>query len=235
MKPNPSDLPKDRREFAAPDDLLRIVAHEFNNVLNNIALQVAVMEQKGMPPELQSDLAVIGQTVRGAAWMIQQLRQFSQSVERPLEAVDLHAAVHRVVARKSRFSMVALELAPALPRVLATEGDLERLVELLLGSAAAALTRDTGRITLQTEALPDRVRLRLTDTGPQVSAEDLRRFFQPFTLLRQGGDGIAPALCKAIVRRLQGTIHADNLPVGGMAFAVELRLASGEERPLPRD
>ena len=69
----------------------------------------------------------------------------------------------------------------------------------------------------------------LTDTGPQASAADLRRFFQPFAVLRRGSDGVAPALCKAIVRRFQGTIHAENRAEGGMAFAVELRsMPSGE-------
>ena len=209
-------------------DLARLTVHEFNNILNNISLQLAVMEQKGVPDELHPDIAVIRQATRNAATMVKQLQQFSPRKQGPLGTADLNAVVRDIASRDRGPLLVTLQLAPSLPRVQAGQGDLERLVELLLGSAAAAIGPDGGTIVFRTEALPDRVHLHMTDTGPPVNPEDLRRFFQPFAILRHGSDGIAPALCKGIVRRIQGTIHAENLSGGGMAIAVELRPAADD-------
>ena len=75
--------------LAVVADLTRMAAHEFNNILNNITLQLAVMEQTGLPAELRPDLAVIRQAARTAAAMINQLQQFSQHRQGPGEAVDL--------------------------------------------------------------------------------------------------------------------------------------------------
>lgn len=191
MKPPDNEPLPDRENhrLAVLGDLTAMVAHEFNNILNNISLQLAVMEQKELPADLHSDVAVIRQAARNATSMVKQLQQFSQHRAAPLEMVDLNAVVERVVARQP--NALALHLAPSLPPVKANVRDLERMVDLLLTSSAEALVPEAIAITLQTEALPDRVRLRLTDRGPQVNGEDLRRFFQPFAVLRRGSDGIA--------------------------------------------
>ena len=65
--------------WAVVADLTRVVAHEFNNILNNVTLQLAVMEQKNLPPDLRPDLAVIRQAARTAAGMVNQLQQFSHA------------------------------------------------------------------------------------------------------------------------------------------------------------
>ena len=51
MKPPDNEPLPDRENhrLAVLGDLTAMVAHEFNNILNNISLQLAVMEQKELP------------------------------------------------------------------------------------------------------------------------------------------------------------------------------------------
>lgn len=216
MNPSASDL----------GELTGVVTHEFNNILNTILLQLALLEQKKPPGEFLADIAVIREAARNAGSIIKKLQQFRQRCEPSTGPVDLHAVLEPLLRENFGSIAVVNHLAPSLPPVEGNKEDIARLMDLLLKSSVAALGLEAGTITIQAQASPDRVCLRLTDTGPQVSPEDLRHFFQPFEVLRHGSDGISVPLCKAIVRRLRGTIHAENRAEGGMEFVVELRVAA---------
>src|SRR5206468_7912236 len=78
-------------------DLTSRVAHEFNNVLNSILLQLALFEQRGLTPQAHPELATIRRMSNGAAAMIKQLQQLIHKQHAPLQAVDLHAVVDEAV------------------------------------------------------------------------------------------------------------------------------------------
>jgi signal transduction histidine kinase len=206
-------------------DLTYIVLHEFNNDLNNMLLQVAVLDYK-LAGEANAELASIKQIGNSAAIMVRQLQQLSQKQHASLQAVDLNAAVGAAAeaATASGFK-VELELAPRLPPVRATPADLRRLLRLLLQNAAAATAPEQGRVRVQTEQTSRHIRLIVQDTGPPVAEQLLPRLFEPFAAVRAGADSWDLAVCKAIVRRLQGSIQGENQPAGGVAFLIDLQAA----------
>ena len=130
---------------------------------------------------------------------------------------------------------MALNLAPSLPHVQVHRARPGADAGTPAGRLRGSFRAEGGTITLQTEASPDRVRLHLTDTGPQVSAEDLRAFFNRSPSCGAAAMALPSRVCKAIVRRFQGTIHAENHVEGGMAIAVELRPAPNHETPRAAD
>jgi signal transduction histidine kinase len=209
-------------------DLISRVAHEFNNVLNNILLQIALFEQRGLAPEAHAELALIRRMGVGAATTVRRLQQFVQKQHPPPQLLDLNRAVREAVHTWEAANGVApgsvhLEITPDLPPVLGTAADLRRLLHLLLGSAAAALAAGPApaRMTVRTERAAGPVRLHVEDAGPPVAAELLPHLFEPFALVRPGGEGWELTVCKALVRRLQASLWGDNRPEGGMEFVVE--------------
>src|SRR4051794_18825501 len=106
-------------------DLTNLVGHEFNNVLNSIVLQVAVLEQLGMPEALRPELAVIRQRSVGVAGLVRQLQQYCQEQQLPPGPVDLNRAVRAAVAACGL--PVHLDLEADLAPVLGSAADLERL------------------------------------------------------------------------------------------------------------
>src|SRR5947209_5007276 len=80
MTPVPS-TPHDAEQYAHLQllgELTSSVTHEFNNLLNNIMLHMAVLEQRGLSDELRAETSQVKQAGRQAATLIKQFQQFCQ-------------------------------------------------------------------------------------------------------------------------------------------------------------
>ncbi|MBR9990490.1 MAG: PAS domain-containing protein [Gemmatimonadetes bacterium] len=80
-----------------------------------------------------------------------------------------------------------------------------------------------------TVELPDAVRLRVRDTGPGVSEEDIPRMFDPFFTKRSGGTGLGLALVHRAVEAHRGTILVDSPAGAGACFTIYLPAHAGRE------
>ena len=253
------DADADRRERAALEAALAEqmwaanlgalaspITHEFNNFLNVILLQVAVLEQE-LPEKRRSEFAVIRQQGKSVAELIRQWQQYRYRQQPALQAVDLNQTIRRVAEALSREPAafgelrvrvapeggaepaeaavwVRLALDPQLPAVTAAPVDLQRLVRFLLTNAAAAITSARGQVTARTERMEGRIVLRVEDSGPSVDAARLPELFEPHVTLREGPNRLELATCKTLAhRRLQGSLHAENRPQGGVAVVLALK------------
>jgi two-component system C4-dicarboxylate transport sensor histidine kinase DctB len=108
--------------------------------------------------------------------------------------------------------------------------------EAALGSVLVNLMRNAidamqaaPRRTLRLEARPQegRVILRVSDTGPGIPPDILPRLFEPFVSSKPAGTGLGLGLVISaqLVRAMDGTLRAANLPDGGACFVVDLTAA----------
>lgn len=82
-----------------------------------------------------------------------------------------------------------------------------------------------------------RVRITVDDDGPGIPAIIRTSMFQPFTTTeartagdpQQGGRGLGLMICERTITGRQGTISADDSPLGGARFTVELPAAVLEQ------
>ncbi len=215
-------------------EMAELVAHEVNNLLNNILLHVAVLDRKGLAAA-QAELAVIRQAGLRAGVMINRWQQLAPRRPPVLQPIDLNERVAGVLASWQAPPLgvpaIRFEPSPALPPVLGNAPDLERLVQLLVLHAIAAT--DKGAIIVRTERAASEVLLQVEDSGPALDQAALDRLFEPFFLARPfqevGPDPqteIGLALCKRLARRQQGSIHAENRPEGGLRVVVHFRPAT---------
>ena len=124
--------------------------------------------------------------------------------------------------------------------VMADEQRLRQIVLNLL-SNAIKYNREGGQISLRCEAsTPDRVRLKISDTGPGITSEGLARLFVPFERLGQEhgeveGTGLGLVVSRELTRAMDGCLSAESQLGHGSTFWVELPLAANLPSPSPAD
>lgn len=145
--------------------------------------------------------------------------------------VDLAGLVARVVeARQPAFtaSGLRLELRAASPAWL-QRGDaarLEQLVDNLLGNALR-YTDAGGEVRVEVRSDDRQVELRVEDSAPGVSAEEMpqlldRHYRGDSGRRRAGGAGLGLAICRNIAEAHGGDIRLADSPLGGLQVRVRL-------------
>jgi PAS domain S-box-containing protein len=233
------------------------VAHEINNPLAFVATNLGFLgEQLGHARDaaaLAPRLAELRQAVVEAIDGAQRVRDIVQSLRRvagPARAeqrglVDVQAEIEAAagIARGhlAARAQLVLDLAPALPRVVAGAHEIGQVVLNLLVNAAQAIPegnpeRNTVRVTARAAA--GRVVVEVSDTGSGMAPEVLARIFDPFFTTKGvgSGTGLGLSICHGIVSAAGGTIDARSEPGQGTAFRLDLP-AAPEAAPekLPRD
>lgn len=217
-------------------ELTGIVTHQFNNILNDIVLQLAVLERRNLPEETRAEAVAIRQRSQQAAGLVKELQRHGRSFHAQPAPVDLNSIVRSALESlcaapvedgtiqwslpTGKHLKLVLDQAPGLPPVLGLAPDLTRLLGLLLHSSAAALRGDGETIHVRTRLDESGCQLLVEDSGPGVAADMLPRLFEPFTVVRQGDDGLGLAVCRGLARRMQANLRGDNRAGGGMVFTV---------------
>jgi len=138
---------------------------------------------------------------------------------------------------RNRADAVGLSLEVQFPELPEVEADYRALKQVLLNllSNAVKFTPRGGKVTVLAEArndaLGERVRVAVRDTGIGIAAEDLARLAQPFEQIEnqhsktQQGTGLGLALTKSLVELHGGALDIQSSPGQGttVSFSIPIR------------
>jgi two-component system OmpR family sensor kinase/two-component system sensor histidine kinase BaeS len=122
---------------------------------------------------------------------------------------------------------LAVEVKEPLPLVIVDPQRTAQVIGNLL-SNALNFTSLQGKVTIRVSASGGQVRLTVSDTGPGLPEDDLRRIFERFwrgekSRSRQyGGSGLGLAIARQLIEAQAGRIFAENIPGGGLMVGFEL-------------
>ena len=114
-----------------------------------------------------------------------------------------------------------LELDEKLPPALIDERYMKQVLLNLIKNAQAAMPNG-GLLTIATQTSDNEIRISVCDTGTGISAENLKKIFDPYFTTKDNGTGLGLTLVFKIIREHQGEISVESREGEGTNFEVIL-------------
>ncbi len=223
------------------------VAHDFNNILAAILIQLSCLEMNpSLDEETKEGLHDLAAEAERAANLTRQLLMFSRRSVLEVRALDLNELAGNLLKMLGRLigEHISMRFTPrdGLPPVEADPGMLEQVIMNLAVNARDAMPRG-GKLTISLEAVQVEesqcharaearpgsfVCLTVADTGCGMSEATRQRIFEPFFTTKEigKGTGLGLATVHGIVGQHKGWIEVDSQPGQGATFRVFLPAAS---------
>lgn len=231
-------LAKEEAERAnqAKSDFLSSMSHELRTPMNAVIGFAQMLEYDGSLNEDQQDN--VHEILKAGRHLLELINEVldlakveSGHVDLSLEPLELRPVLEEswqliqplAEARQLKFQ---LEVAPD----LVVRADRVRLKQVLLNllSNSVKYNCDAGSIFLAASSVRgNRIRIRVTDTGVGIPAEQISQLFQPFNRLGQEnngieGTGIGLTITRRLVEMMAGTVGVESQEGQGSTFWIDL-------------
>jgi len=208
------------------------VAHEVNTPLAVISSYTQMLAKQVRGDERVGPLLekITQQTFR-ASEIVNSLLNFSRTSSIEFKAISVNHVLEETLAlleHQFRTANIRVELAlqPDLPEILGNSGKLQQVFLNLFLNAKDAMTSG-GTLRLET-AVHGHVQVLINDTGSGISAEHLRRIYDPFFTTKSAivegqrrGTGLGLSVSYGIIQEHAGKIQVESRVGHGTTFRLE--------------
>jgi two-component system nitrogen regulation sensor histidine kinase GlnL len=211
------------------------MAHEIRNALVAIKTFVDLLLEKNKNDDLAE---IVSHEMDRMVSMVGQILKFAV----PAQPVFASISVHKILDRSLLLAQHRVEgRVISFERKFQAEKDVldgdnhqieQAFVNLLLNAVEAI--SGTGSLSVTTELIADDdghlregeprrwMRIRISDTGGGITAENMGRLFEPFFTTKQNGTGLGLAVTRRIIEEHNGTIQAESQSGEGTTFTILL-------------
>ncbi len=212
------------------------LAHEIRNPLHAIRLNLhsfrrACDQQLQLSEdEVTTMLEQSAREIDRIEQLMQQLVRFAAPEEPRNEVIDLASEIQNVVDFiEQELLDKNVEIETHLPngpvRAYMDRGRLRQIMLNLLQNAQQSM-EDGGQIDVELVRRRGKAEITVIDNGPGISEMDRQRIFEPFFSTKPDGTGLGLALVKRFIDDVDGAIHCERSPAGGVTFRISLREAA---------
>lgn len=221
----------------AKNQFLAKISHELRTPLNGIMGFAQLLQKSPEIPEAQKQqINIISHCSEDLLKLINDILDIAaienNKTKFVIERFDLVSLINDIV---ELFRLKAAEKQLAfvhnkhnLPQFL--HGDQKRLRQIIANLLDNAIKyTDRGCVTLTTDYQNDQLMITVADTGCGIASEHLNLIFSPFIQLSgkglyKEGIGIGLAICKELIKLMQGSISVQSEQGSGSFFTVNLPL-----------
>jgi two-component system sensor kinase FixL len=212
------------------------LAHELNQpltaMLNYVRAARRLLADRGALDRAEAFLDKAVEETKLAGGIIRSLRDFIEKRESNRTLEDLNKTVEEAFALSLAHGPDAavkctLALEPNLPPVMIDKIQIEQVLLNLIRNALDAM-QGTGEPSLairSEQAEEGFVAVSVSDCGPGVAPDVMKRLFEPFVTTKDRGMGVGLTICQSIVEAHGGRIWTEpNIPKGA-TFCFRLPIA----------
>jgi signal transduction histidine kinase len=197
----------------------RVVIHDLANVMTIVGARATLISSE---VDLEQASRELAEAVQYGNRLLVQLRDFyeQKAPESGIEVVkvivDLESAIRATLGPSVKFTL-SCTAAPTVLNISRVE--VEQLVMNLCLNAKDAIV-GVGEVRVVVSAEPDRLVVRVSDTGRGMNEEQQSRLFEPYFSTKAGHSGIGLAAVFGIVSRTGGRIDVKSELGAGTAFTI---------------
>lgn len=221
-------------KLAVVGRLATSVAHEVNNPLQAITLQLQLMTEEPAAEPLLPRLRVVQDEVGRINGIVRRLLDFQRPQAGVKGLFDLSRLLSDVLDLAGKQLqqagiLVKLNVTPNLPMVDGSGDQLKQVFLNLILNAVEAMPSG-GTLEIDLQCVENVIRILFLDTGPGMPPEVLKRLFEPFFSTKPDGTGLGLAISHEIITQHDGQLAAASRPGGGSRFELLLPAAARPAR-----
>lgn len=214
-------------KLAANERLVRILAHEIRNPLNNIKLSADNMEiNDGIDDKQKHMLGIIQRNSIRINQMITELLDSTKTLDLVFEENFLQAIVEESLATTTdRINLQKIKLFKSFPSsplpMLADKSKLQIAFSNILINAVEAMEPDKGELSVTITESPHFYTVSIKDNGKGIPPEHVSRLFEPFFTMKRNGIGLGLSTAYGIFKSHKATVHIDSAVNNGTTFIID--------------
>ena len=223
-------------KLAAVGLLASGVAHEINNPLTIISLQLNLLQEKCKDlcgSKCPATILKIEKANNRIAKIVDSLRTFARPNTTELETVDMTKSVglcFDLIGNMFKKDGVEIETDFSRcsdPKFLGNEGGIQQVLMNLLTNARDAIkeVREVGKIQLVLENRDDNLIFSVIDNGAGIKPESLSKLFEPFFTTKPvgKGTGLGLPISLSLIREMGGSLTVKSKVGEGTTFIISLQ------------
>lgn len=208
------------------------IAHEINNPLTNVSLNVEMLKDlMGGDEKINRKLEAIERNTVRASKIAKELLHFSREKETKLELTDINKVLASScnLIRNQKLSSIIRLTAQDVPEIMGISWKLEEVfINLLMNSIDACSKEDS--IEIETFSNDGKVLVTITDTGHGIIQDDIFKVFDPFYTTKEvgKGTGLGLSVCYNIIKQHGGEISLVSSENGGTIVTTSFPVITDE-------
>jgi len=214
------------QKLAANERLIRILAHEIRNPLNNITLAVEQLKTPSDDEDIQNYLVgIVQRNCTRINKIITELLDLTKPLELKFEKHSLQEILDESLSLAiDRINLQHIKVQKNYPESpIEIEVDKSKLIIAftnLVINAIEAMETNKGELAVSISALPTACSVSIRDNGKGIPDEFLPKLFEPFFTSKKNGMGLGLAACYSIIESHKGTIHVETKVDKGSNFII---------------
>lgn len=215
-------------KLAATGRLVRTLAHEVRNPLNNINLSVEQLLQQDKIEESKLYLEIIQRNSKRIGDLISQLLNSSRPSDIQLERASLQAVMDKAIASAiDRITLKRIDL-----QIKYAEQDAYSLIDEekiqlaflnIIINAVEAMQEGSGSLSITINSEDEEHSILITDNGCGISEENMQRLFEPYFTSKRNGMGLGLAATLNIIQSHNGTVDVKSEIGEGTTFILTFK------------